>query len=372
MYEGRPRSCVPNGACEALTPRGAFDPVGTPPVLEHGDMVELGPPFGDITDGGNALAMTMDPNNAAILYVGVEAMTGPSPNTGIWKTEDGGSTWEVFGVADDNDYDCRNTKLTIPINIRVDPLDQKHMYVTQGVRGGTGFWVTWDGGETWMRGRDGDYTAMAVDPCDFCHVLVGSHTGDPVGVLESTDGGYSWIEHPPPDGAGWSGGSYGVSFLSDPKSGQGDSSTWLVHNGQMWRTSDAGENWDNVADIGGIHGFTTLYYASNGDVYSGTGSLPARSTDNGLNWETSGGGLVSNFYYGLSGDGTNIYAMPDGYPPAQPLMFTPEGDGVNWQEFGNAEKIERGMQHPYFDPFSGNLYFVNNMILHGINVATPQ
>jgi photosystem II stability/assembly factor-like uncharacterized protein len=371
--EGRPRACVSSGVCD--TPhKSTFAPVGKAPDLKLGVVTDLGPPFGPITDGGNALAMTLDPNNTAIIYVGVEAKNGGSPNNGLWRSKDGGSTWKLLGSGSDKDpYDCQTSYLDLPINIRVDPQDSNHLYVTEGVRGaGNGFWVSWDAGETWTRAYSEDLTAISVDPCDFCHVIVGSHGFEPVGVLESTDGGYSWILHPPPAGAGWGGGSYGVNMLYDPASGQGDPKTWLVHNGAMWRTKDAGTTWSKVSDLGGIHGFTTIYYAKTGALYSGAGTAPARSLDNGLTWQATSKGLPNAIYYGVSGDGTNVFVMPDGNPAPGPLMSTPESDGMNWTAFGDMKKIERGMQHPRFDPNSGILYFVNNMTLHAVRVTDPR
>jgi hypothetical protein len=373
--EGRPRACVKSAVCDSML-KGTFAPTGNPPDMKLGVMNNLGPPFGPITDGGNALAMTIDPTNTAVLYVGVEAKNGGSPNNGLWRSRDAGATWKLLGTPPDkNVYDCQTSYLDLPINIRVDPQDPNHLYATEGVRGaGNGFWVSWDAGENWTRAYSADLTAMSVDPCDFCHVIVGSHDFEPIGVIETTDGGYSWVKHPPPAGQGWSGGSYGVNMLYDPASGQGDPKTWLVHNEAMWRTTDAGTTWKKVADIGGIHGFTTTYYAKNGDLYSGAGNYPARSTDNGLTWkQLSNSGLSgSGVYYGLSGDGTNVYAMADNNPPPQPLMSATEADPSKWTPFGDMKKTERGMQHPHFDANSGILYFVNNAVLHGIRVAQPR
>jgi hypothetical protein len=368
--EGRPRACVSNGVCDALTHKSGFAPAGKTPDLQLGVVTDLGPPFGPITDGGNALSMTLDPNNTAVVYVGVEAKNGGSPKNGLWKSLDAGATWTLLGNGPDaNPYDCQTSYLDLPINIRVDPQDSNHMYVTEGVRGaGNGFWVTWDGGATWTRAYSADLTAMAVDPCDFCHVLVGSHDFAPIGVLETTDGGYSWVQHPPPQGDGWEGGSYGVNMLYDPVSQQGSPKTWIVHNSHMWRTDDGGSTWNKVSDIGGIHGFTTIYYAKNGALYSGAGGYPARSTDNGVTWQATSQGLPYAVYYGLTGDGTNVYGMADGFPAPSPLMSTPESDGMKWAGFGDMKKIDRGMQHPRYDANLGVVYFVNNMTLHAVRV----
>ena len=84
-----------------------------------------------------------------------------------------------------------------------------------GVRGGTeGFWVSNDGGETWASPPGfkaatqkpvgtSDLYSIDVDPTDFKHVLVSFHSpwadSRNCGVLESKDGGKSWIVHNPPD-----------------------------------------------------------------------------------------------------------------------------------------------------------------------------
>ncbi|HEV8247024.1 MAG TPA: hypothetical protein VGP93_14705 [Polyangiaceae bacterium] len=370
-FEGHPGACVSTGQCSALTHVATYCPEGTPPDLALGVPTDIGPPVGPLGDGGGALALTIDPSNTAILYAGLEFQNGGSPNNGLWRSKDGGASWTRLGTSDDNAYDCHSNYMDLPIRIEVDPENSDHLYLTEGVRGaGNGFWVSWDAGESWIRARSGDFTEMSVDPCDFCHVIVGSHASEPVGVLESTDGGYTWIDHPPPAGQGWSGGSYGLSFLHDPATCQGDPSTWLVHNEAMWKTSDSGGNWTKVSDIGGIHGFTTIYYASNGDVYSGAYGRPGRSTDNGDSWAEVDG-LISAVYYGLTGDGTNVYAMPDGFPAPGPMMSSPESV-QNWTEFGNKQALARGMQHPRFDPLSGNIYFVNNVTVYAVRVAEPS
>lgn len=371
-FEGRPRACVPTGQCNAMMPsKAAYKPTGTPPNLPIGKLVDIGPPVGALPEGaGYALSMTFDPTNTATLYVGFEFMNGGSAKNGLWKSTDGGSSWKVMGSGKDDDvYDCKSNYLDLPINIAVDPNDSNHIYVTEGVRGAiNGFWVSWDGGETWTRAYSGDLTALAVDPCDFCHVLVGSHDVDPIGVLETTDGGATFIKHPPQPG--WEGGSYGVGFLYDPKSKQGDSKTWLVHNGHFWRTTDAGATWTSVSDIGGIHGFTSLYYAADGAVYSGAGAAPAVSSDNGLTWKLAGEGLnPSAVHYGITGDGTNLYALPDNNPPPQPLMTAPESGTPNWTAYGDGNQTaKRGMQQPRYDAASGILYFVNNVTLMAVKL----
>lgn len=365
-FESRPRACVPSATCDALTVKSKFSPTGTPPNIALGSMLDVGPPIQPLIEGqGDTLAMTIDPTNSAVIYAGAESGT----NSGLWRTTDAGATWKRLGSGSDNQFDCSTNYLDLPINIAVDPNNPSHLYVTEGVRGANnGFWVSWDAGETWARAYSEDLTAMAVDPCDFCHVIVGSHTQTALGVLETKDGGATWIEHKPPAGANWDGGSYGVGFLYDPKTKQGDGKTWVVHTTSFWRTTDAGTSWKNVSDIAGIHGFTTLYYASDGSVYSGANPYPARSTDNGQTWTANAKGLESGVYYGITGDGTNLYAFKDGFPATGTVMTSPESDGVNWTTYGKGLTAPRGMQHPHFDPNTGIVYFVNNLTMEAFKV----
>ena len=370
-FEARARACVPSGECMALKPPQAkYEPSGEAPELPVGKLVDIGPKPAELESGaGNALTMAFDPENTAILYLGYEAKIGGSPYNGLWKSTDGGSTWKLLGTSDADFFDCNSNYLDLPVNIAVDPHDSQHLYVTEGVRGASnGFWVSWDGGESWIRAYSDDLTAMAVDPCDFCHVLVGSHGTYPVGVLETKDGGHSFTQHEAP--SGWEGGSYGVSFAYDPKSKQGDASTWLVHNSKMRRTTDAGATWTDVSDIGGIHGSTTTYFAADGTLYSGSGAGPLRSSDNGMTWTKSGDGLSSGgVTYGIIGDGSALYAMVDNAPPPQPLMTSPEDDGQSWAPYGSGDlDAPRGMMQPHFDAVTNILYFVNNTSLMAVRV----
>jgi photosystem II stability/assembly factor-like uncharacterized protein len=358
-----------------MKPPGPFSPEGTAPRLERGVVTRIGPEF-SLTpplDAIGSATVAIDPSNTAVLYTGFEVTNGnTTKENGLYRTRDGGSTWTLLGTSDENPWDCTSNFLDLAINMAVDPNDPNHLYVTQGVRGGAlGFWVSWDAGETWTRAFFDDLTAMSVDPCDFCHVILGSHTQGPIGVLETEDGGYSWKIHEPPAGFDNGGGSYGVAFLYDPRSGQGDPNTWMLHGNGIWRTSNAGDSWSRVSEFGGIHGSTLLYYATNGDVYTGSYGYPARSRDNGMTWELSQAGLSNGTYFGVGGDGTNLYTMVDGFPAPFPIMMAPESAGDNWTPLAADAKTPRGISHQQFDPSSGVMYFVGGDGPYGVRLADP-
>ena len=355
--EGAPKACVPVAGCNAETVKGEYKPQGTAMVLPPGKITELKLPIDAVTKGIGATAVEFDPQNTAILFAGVEQTDGGSPQNGIYKSLDGGATWKQIGSGSDEDNsDCFPVYLDLPVHVEIDPHDGNHLYASSGVRGrNQGFWVSWDGGETFIRARDGDLTTIAVDPCDFCHVLVGSHRQDPpVGVLESFDGGVNWTVHEPTF-KGWNGGSYGLTFVPEDREGK----TWLLHNDNVWLTTDSGANWTSQSAIPTVHGGTEQYFASNGDIYSGADGSPIRSTDHGKTWSRIAG-LSSAPYYAVIGDGTNLYAMPDGYPPPGPMLTSLETDGVTWVPYpSDPTKLQRGMVFPRFDKVAGILYFTN-------------
>ena len=120
------------------------------PVLEPGVWKPINPAavtYGQHGTGGDqdvfTQGMTIDPCNAATLYL--TACTNPVTGTshavpGLYRSTNAGTTWTKLGPFDG------------PINVRIDPKDPLHMYVGQGVRGnGIGFWVSKDGGKTWMQ-----------------------------------------------------------------------------------------------------------------------------------------------------------------------------------------------------------------------------
>ena len=164
------------------------------------------------------------------------------------------------------------------------------LYAVQGVRGYTqGLWVSHDGGTTWAQPAGfiavvkeigtADMTTLTVDPSDFKHMLVGSHSWwkglQNGGILETKDGGETFIKRQPV--SSWPGGSMGIQFLYDPCLGIGDSNTWLVSTdgpGAFWRTTDAGATWTHLdGSLNGLHGQASLYYAKTGVVYSGAAAV---------------------------------------------------------------------------------------------------
>ena len=358
--------------CTAGTATCAANTVLPPsaPVLTAGMWRDISPvevPFGN-TDPNNPTftqGIAVDPCNAATLYLCVDGFDTTAAKAGLYKSTDAGSSWTKIARVIPNFTGVDH--LDEPIRVRIDPKNPQHLYVVDGVRGGTsGFWFSCDGGENFsqpesfakLQADKGIYSLdtydIAVDPTDFNHALVASHSGwnadGDSGVLETTDGGSNWTVHMPL--AGW-GTGHAITFLFDLASKQGDSSTWLLstQGGSRWRTSDAGSTWTKVSSDAGIeHGGGTFYYDKNGVLYASGFPSNQRSTDNGEHWLNIGGGSGTT---AIIGDGTTLFSAPAFGPT--PFLTSPESDGLTWTPL-NSQEFKQGPFEMVFDRANEILY----------------
>jgi photosystem II stability/assembly factor-like uncharacterized protein len=161
----------------------------------------------DKQDSLNVGALAMDPNDPSIIYCGTgEANLSADsyPGVGLYRTTDGGASWQLIRRADPNGIPARIGAIAI------DPFDSNHILI-----GGIGHYLA---------GQD--------------------RTGGMGGLYESTDGGQSWwrygfisfaehrchsiVFHPT------QAGSFLVT-ISEQGSANG-----------IWRTTDAGNNWTHL------------------------------------------------------------------------------------------------------------------------------
>ncbi|HLG05532.1 MAG TPA: hypothetical protein VI383_05235, partial [Gemmatimonadales bacterium] len=204
----------------------------------------------------------VDPGNPNRLFVAVLGHPyGPNPERGIFRSTDGGRTFEKVLYRDE--YTSGN-------DVRMDPADPNTVYAALwqqqqafweggGFGGGSGgIFKSTDGGTTWRQLTEGLppilQANLAIAPSNP-RVLYAMAAGvtpaggsGPVGFYKSTDAGEHWAlarpssATPDPRPLGRIGGGDLPTVTVDPKNENVVYSASIV----MWRTEDAGLTWSAV------------------------------------------------------------------------------------------------------------------------------
>src|SRR3974390_1644274 len=203
--------------------------------------------------GGRTVGAAGIPTRPNVFYIGVN-------NGGVWKTDDFGRTWQPI-------FDDQPTGSIGAIAIA--PSDPNTIYVGSGeglqrpdLSVGDGIYKSTDGGKSWnhLGLRDGQQIpAILVDPKDPNRVYV-AVLGHPYGanaergVFRSTDGGQSWekvLYKDEDTGA--------VALAFDPanaqtiyaalwaaRQGPWENGSWQGKNSGLFKSTDGGTTWKQL------------------------------------------------------------------------------------------------------------------------------
>ena len=210
------------------------------------------------TMAGSIGAIAVAPSDPNVVYVGTGESPprgNVSPGNGVYKSTDAGSTWQAVGLEDAGQVG----------HIVVHPTDERIVYVAAlghifGPNEQRGVFRSRDGGTTWervlYRDENSGAIALTMDPTNprilyaalwqVRRMPWGMESGGPgSGLFKSTDGGDTWTEltrnEGLPEGAI---GKIGVTV-----SPVNPSRVWAIveaEEGGVFRSDDAGETWRRV------------------------------------------------------------------------------------------------------------------------------
>ncbi|MEP1096398.1 MAG: glycoside hydrolase [Cyclobacteriaceae bacterium] len=151
-----------------------------------------------INDNTGAVQVEFDPNNSQILFADMwEHQEGPwenakfsGPNSGLFKSIDGGTTWRKV----ENGLPSADQGLG-RIGVAISRSNSKRMYATVDARENGGIYLSEDAGESWtlvndnrrLWGRGSDFAEVKVHPKDQNTLFIGN-----IASYKSSDGGKSW------------------------------------------------------------------------------------------------------------------------------------------------------------------------------------
>lgn len=278
--------------------RGSALSIGIMKSTDRGQSWQITGLNPDTSDAWKISKVIIHPTHSNVLLT--------ATNNGIYKTGDGGTTWEQMIGGDFHDLEIHPSNPGIWF----------------GAKHGDGVYKSTDTGENWVRLGNG---LPSADPGIGRIVLaVSLSTPETVyavyskniisqgwiwglyGVYRSLDGGSTWsLQSNSPNLLGWnldgsdSGGQGGYALVLDIK--PDDPNVIYVGSVNLWRSDDGGVTWQIIArtvhvdhhDLGFLPGSpSTLFTCNDGGLH--------RSDDGGDSWTDISDGLVIHQVYRLA------------------------------------------------------------------------
>ncbi len=246
--------------------------------------------FLGLRDIGNTGAIEVDPRDPDVAYVAaIGHPFGPNPERGLYRTRDGGETWEnVLFISDSTGI----------VDVEIDPRDPDVLYasswraerrpwtIISGAREG-GVFKSIDGGDSWTELGGGLPTgagdlfgkidlAVARSAPETVYALI--EAPDPEdGLYRSDDGGRSWRQISSNDRL-TARAFYYTNVDVDPTDPE---TVWVNAHVPLFRSTDGGESWHTVDTP---HGDNHDIWIDPADT-----DLMVQGNDGGANVSTDGG-----------------------------------------------------------------------------------
>jgi len=252
----------------------------------------------------------VDPKNADIVFVAALGHPfGPNSERGIFRTTDGGKTWDKVLFKDDN---------TGGIDVAFDPHNSNIIFASLWearrtpwslVSGGpgSGLYRSNDGGSTWKRLEEhglpkGPYGRIGISVAansERVYALIEAHDG---GLYRSDDGGETWDlvnGNRSYQQRAW----YYMHVIADPQ----DPDTVYVANVDFYKSNDAGRTFNKVkVPHGDNHGMWIDPRNPRRMIVSNDGGVTV-SLDGGKTWTSELNQPTAQFYHVITDNRSPYY-----------------------------------------------------------------
>jgi photosystem II stability/assembly factor-like uncharacterized protein len=248
--------------------------------------------------------IALHPSNPDVGYVGaMGSMWKANPERGVFKTEDGGATWQkILYVNENTGVGDMEMDPTNPNKLIVAMWDyQRWPWFFRSGGPGSGLYLTVDGGRSWKKLTQDDglpagdlgRIGLAIAPSDpnIVYALIESNQN---GLYKSEDGGFSWVNMNSEGNIG-NRPFYYFDLRVDPKD---PNRVYSLHSGVTVST-DGGKSFDNL--FGRIvhpdHHAMWIDPNNPAHMYEGNDGGVYVSRDRGTNWLFVANLPLAQFYH---------------------------------------------------------------------------
>jgi photosystem II stability/assembly factor-like uncharacterized protein len=288
----------------------------------------------------------INPANPDIVFVAALGHPyGPNAERGIFRTSDGGKTWEKVLYKDEN---------TGGIDVAFDPHNPNILFAAlwQARRTswsfssggpGSGLYRSADGGTTWKRIEEhglpnGPYGKIGVAVAansERVYALIEAHNPDG-GLYRSDDGGESW-QLINPSHSLWQRPWYYMHVIADPK----DENALYIMNVDAYKSTDGGHLFNKVKiPHGDNHGLWIDPQNTRRMIASNDGGVTV-TLDGGKNWTPQDNQPTAQFYHVITDTSTPYRVYGPQQDTGTVAIASRSDDGAidrsDWYDVGGGE-----------------------------------
>ena len=319
-----------------------------------------------LTDGQQIPALAVDPRDPNKVFAAVLGHPyGPSPERGVYRSTDGGQSWQRVISKDEN---------TGGSDVEIDPLNPDVVYASMWeVRegpwednnefngAGGGLFKSTDGGSTWRQLANGlpkdlsqIYVAIAPSDPKRLYATLSTAAGK-LSVYRSEDAGESWTQitsDPRPSGR------IGGGDLPIPKVDPKNPDLLYVVSTVTMRSEDGGKTWAGFRGAPGGDDYQNLWInPNNGDIILIVSDQGAIITVNrGATWSSWYNQPTAQLYHAIA-DSSFPYRVCAGQQESGSVCIASRGnDGaITFRDWHPVGVIEYGYVAP--DPLDPNIVY---------------